>query len=462
VFFSKEKCIYITNIPDKKCAFVGERGNMKRFALQTLINWKNKKNRKPMIINGARQVGKTWLMEEFGKNYYKEILNINFERNARIRTLFETDLDPKRLLLGLELEHGHKIDAENTLIIFDEIQAMPQAITSLKYFYEEMPQYHIIAAGSLLGVTLHSGVSFPVGKIDSMQLYPLSFMEFLDALGEGQLAAQLSENNLDMITVFKGKLLEYLKQYMFIGGMPEVVKNFAINKDFLEVRNIQNQILKDYRNDFSKHIPKAIMPKVLLVWDAIPVQLAKENKKFVYNQVVEKGRAKDFEDAITWLADSGLIYKVHKLTKPYLPISGYVEENIFKLFLLDVGLLSAMSHLDRRILLEGDALFTEFKGSIAEQYVMQELKSIGDVELSYWGNDTGNAEVDFVLQCESRVIPVEVKSGTNLKAKSLKIFMDKYNPKYAVRTSPADYKQSDNLYDIPLYMIENIKAFCKS
>ena len=438
------------------------RCDMKRLALQTLVDWKNKKNRKPLIINGARQVGKTWLMEEFGKNYYTEVLNINFEKNTRIRTLFEADLDPKRLMLGLEVEHGHKIDAENTLIIFDEIQAMPQAITSLKYFYEEIPQYHIIAAGSLLGVTLHSGVSYPVGKVDSMELYPLNFTEFLCALGEEQLAIQISENNLDMIAVFKDKLLDYLKQYMFIGGMPEVVKNFAKNKDFQEVRNIQNQILKDYRNDFSKHIPKTILPKVLLVWDAVPAQLSKENKKFIYNQVIEKGRAKDFEDAITWLNDSGLIYKVHRLSKPYLPITGYIEENIFKLFLLDVGLLSAKSKLDLRLLLEGDALFTEFKGAIAEQYVLQELKSIRDVELSYWGNDTGSAEVDFVLQCASKVIPVEVKSGTNLKAKSLKTYMDKYSPTYAVRTSLADYKQTDNLYDIPLYMIENIQSFCSN
>lgn len=255
-------------------------------------------------------------------------------------------------------------------------------------------------------------------KLIVWNYYPLNFTEFLCALGEEQLAFQISENNLDMIAVFKDKLLDYLKQYMFIGGMPEVVKNFAKNKDFQEVRNIQNQILKDYRNDFSKHIPKTILPKVLLVWDAIPAQLSKENKKFIYNQVIEKGRAKDFEDAITWLNDSGLIYKVHRLSKPYLPITGYIEENIFKLFLLDVGLLSAKSKLDLRLLLEGDALFTEFKGAIAEQYVLQELKSIRDVELSYWGNDTGSAEVDFVLQCASKVIPVEVKSGTNLKAKA--------------------------------------------
>ena len=433
---------------------------MKRFALQTLVDWKNKNNRKPMIINGARQVGKTWLMNEFGKHYYKEILNINFERNTRIHNLFEVDLDPNRLLLGLELELGHKIDASNTLIIFDEIQAQPRAIIALKYFYEEMPQYHILAAGSLLGVTLHSGVSFPVGKVDSMELYPLNFMEFLSALGEDLLVEQIQNNNLEILSPFKDKLLNYLKQYMYIGGMPEVVSGFVKNKDFQEVRDIQEQILKDYRNDFSKHIPKQTLPKVLSIWNAIPTQLSKENKKFIYNQVVEKGRAKDFEDAITWLVDSGLIHKVKRLSKPYLPITGYLEDNIFKLFLLDVGLLSAMSKLDRRILLEGDDLFTEFKGAITEQYVMQELATIDGVELSYWGNDSGNAEVDFVIQCNSQVIPVEVKSGINLKAKSLKTYMDKYSPQYAVRTSQADYKKTDSLYDIPLYMIENIKTFC--
>ncbi|MBE6453084.1 MAG: ATP-binding protein [Alphaproteobacteria bacterium] len=433
---------------------------MKRFALQDLIIWKNKKNRKPLIVNGARQVGKTWLLQEFGKNQYKEVLYINFERNKRMQNLFKQDLNPNRILLGLELEHGHKIDVENTLIIFDEIQTTPQAITSLKYFFEETPQYHIVAAGSLLGVTLHSGVSFPVGKVDRLNLYPLNFYEYLDALGQENLVELLKSQNFEMIRVFKDTLLDYLKQYMYIGGMPEVVVSFIRNKDFHEVRQVQNHILLDYSNDFSKHIPKETLPKVLSVWNSIPAQLAKENKKFFYNNVAINGRAKDFEDAITWLIDSGLIYKVNRLTKPFLPIKGYQENNIFKLFMLDVGLLSAMSKLDRRILLEGDNLFTEFKGSITEQYVLQELMSLSDIEVSYWGNDSGQAEVDFVVQCESNVFPVESKAGTNLKAKSLKVYMDKYNPKFAIRTSQADYKKTDTLYDIPLYMMENIKLFC--
>ena len=433
---------------------------MKRFALQDLIIWKNKINRKPLIVNGARQVGKTWLLQEFGKTHYKEVLYINFERNTRIQKLFDQDLDPNRLLLGLELEYGHKIDALNTLIIFDEIQTTPKAITSLKYFYEEMPQYHIVAAGSLLGVTLHSGISFPVGKVDRLNLYPLNFYEYLDALGQEKLVELLRSQNFEMISVYKDTLLDYLKQFMYIGGMPEVVSAFIKNKDFSEVRQIQEHILVDYSNDFSKHIPQDTLPKVMSVWNSIPAQLAKENKKFMYSNIVANGRAKDFEDAITWLIDSGLIYKINRLAKPFLPIKGYQESNIFKLFLLDVGLLSAMSKLDRRILLDGDELFTEFKGAITEQYVLQELMSLNDLEISYWGNDSGQAEVDFVVQFESNVFPVESKAGMNLKAKSLKVYIDKYNPKLAIRTSQADYKKTNNLYDIPLYMLENIKSFC--
>ncbi len=433
---------------------------MKRFAIQELINWKNRKNHKPLIINGARQVGKTWLMKEFANLYYKEVLYINFERNTQMANLFDADLNTDRILLGLEIEMGHKINAADTLIIFDEIQAQPKAITALKYFYEELPQYNIVAAGSLLGVTLHSGISFPVGKVESMELYPLNFSEFLTAIGKEQLAEQIKQKNFDILSTFKVELLNYLKQYMYIGGMPEVVYAFSQNKDFVEVRKIQEQILKDYANDFSKHIPQNILTKVISVWKSIPVQLSKENKKFTYNKIAENARAKDFEDAITWLVNSGLIYKVSRLKKPYLPISGYTEENIFKLFLLDIGLLSAMSHLDKKLLLEGDALFTEFKGAITEQFVLQELVSFSNIDIAYWGNDTGSAEVDFVLQCGSLIIPVEVKSGTNLKAKSLKTYMDKFNPQYAVRTSPADYKQTANLYDIPLYMIESINLFC--
>ena len=429
---------------------------MKRFALQNLINWKNKNNRKPMLIHGARQVGKTWLMNEFGKSNYKSVVYINFERNQRMKDLFNGDLDPSRLITGLEIESGNKIVPEETLLIFDEIQDCKKAITSLKYFYEEKPEYHIVSAGSLLGVALHSGVSYPVGKVDTMTLYPLNFCEFLNALGNEKLSELIFKNDYKLISVFKDKLTELLKQYMYIGGMPEVVANFASNQDFKEVRAVQKQILDDYKQDFSKHISSNILPKLMLVWDSIPAQLAKENKKFIYNQVQENSRAKDFENAIMWLKDSGLIYKVHRISKPSLPIKSYFEENIFKMFLLDVGLLSAMSSLDVKVLLEGDKVFSEFKGAIAEQFVLQELSSLSDIEISYWGNDTGVAEVDFVIQKDSHIIPIEVKATTNLKAKSLKVYMEKYSPKYAVRTSLADYKKTDNLFDIPLFMIEGI------
>lgn len=433
---------------------------MKRLALEHLADWKSKENRKPLLIHGARQVGKTWLMKEFGETSYQNMVYFNFERNKRVRDLFEIDLDPNRLLLGLEIEAGQKITPKNTLIIFDEIQACPQAITSLKYFYEEKPEYSIIAAGSLLGVAIHQGVSYPVGKVDTMTLYPLTFGEFLDAMGEEKLYDLTASNQFDLIKAFKDKLIDYLKQYLYIGGMPEVVKSFVKNKDFVEVRKIQKQILDDYQNDFSKHVPEDVLPKLRMVWDSIPGQLSKENKKFIYNQLMEKARAKDFENAITWLQNSGLIYKIGRVSKPALPIKSYVDMSIFKLFLVDVGLLSAMSALDARVLLEGDALFTEFKGAITEQYVLQELKAVPNMEISYWSNDAGNAEVDFVVQCNSLILPVEAKATTNLKAKSLKVYMEKFKPAFAVRTSMADYNQTGSLHDIPLFMIESMARIC--
>lgn len=435
---------------------------MKRLALQYLIEWKDKKNRKPLLIHGARQVGKTWLMEKFGETCYKSTVYFNFEKNKRIRDLFEIDLAPNRLLLGLEVEAKGKIHPQDTLIIFDEIQACPQAITSLKYFYEDKPEYSIVAAGSLLGIALHQGVSYPVGKVDSMTLYPLNFTEYLHAIGEEKLCSLIQNKQYDLIKVFKDKLTGYLKQYFFIGGMPEVVYNFVQNKDFQEVRHLQKQILNAYQNDFSKHVPTAILPKLLLIWNSIPQQLSKENRKFIYNQVVSNGRAKDFEDAIAWLQNSGLIYKIGRTNKPSLPLRSYVDIRIFKMFLLDIGLLSAMSALDVRVILEGDRLFTEFKGALTEQYVCQELQNISNLEMSYWGNDSGNAEVDFVVQCNSFIVPVEAKAAMNLKAKSLKTYIDKFNPPFAIRTSLADYNQTANLYDVPLFMIGNITEICQN
>ncbi len=427
---------------------------MKRFAIKKLIDWKNKKNRKPLILHGARQVGKTWLMQEFGKKEFKQVVYINFERNKRVHPLFEKDFNPAGIIFGLEAEFNLKITPRDTLIIFDEIQALPPAITSLKYFYEEMPELNIICAGSLLGVALHSGVSYPVGKVETMSLYPLNFKEFLYALNEERLAELIEKKDFEMIKIFKDKLIDYVKQYMFIGGMPEVVASFVKNKDITEVRSLQKEIIDAYKKDFSKHIPKELLSKVMLVWNAVSPQLSKENKKFTYKEVLANSRAKDFEDAISWLTESGLVYKVQRVSKPALPLSGYLKENIFKLFFLDTGLLCAISGLEPKVIIDGDKLFTEFKGALAEQYILQQLKTVDDMEIAYWANDNTNvAEIDFLIQYKGEIIPVEVKASTNLKAKSLKSYITKFFPNYAVRFSQADYKQTENIYDIPFFMV---------
>lgn len=426
---------------------------MKRLILQRLCDWKQKTFKKPLLIYGARQVGKSWIMEEFGKTCFKDYVHINFEKNDRICSLFNNSLDPKVILQGLEIETHKKISSE-TLIVFDEIQACPQAITSLKYFCEDLPAYSVIGAGSLLGVALHEGISFPVGKIDVLHMYPMTFLEFLDAIGENGLVEILNTRKFDLIRVFKEKLIEYIKSYLYIGGMPEVVASYVTNRDFQKVRQLQKRILSGYKSDFSHHIPKEILDKVNKLWESIPVQLAKENKKFVYKEVASKtSRSKDYEAAIQWLKDSGLIYQVLRIKKPALPISGYIEENIFKLFMLDVGLLTAKTNLDVRILLEGANIFTEFKGAMTEQFVLQELMANEDIEIGYWANKNGNAEVDFIIQICSKLIPVEVKAGENLRSRSLFFYNEKYSPELCIRTSLADYKKTENLYDIPLYMI---------
>ena len=344
---------------------------MYRFAMETLFRWKNKKNRKPLIIEGARQVGKTWLMKEFGTQAYEDTVYINFDSNSQMASLFAADLNVERLIMGLELYAGHKINSENTLLIFDEVQEVPRALSSLKYFYENAPQYHIVCAGSLLGIALHSGTSFPVGKVDFLKLYPLSFREFLTATGKEQFAELLAGQDYPMITSFKSTYIDALKQYYFVGGMPEAVQSFSIEKDFNEVRDIQKRILAAYEQDFSKHAPNEIVPKIRMVWNSIPSQLAKENKKFIYGLVREGARAKDYETAILWLSDCGLVHKVSRVNAPGIPLKAYEDLKAFKLFLVDVGLLSCMVGLRQRTLLDGNDAFTEFKGALTEQYVMQ-------------------------------------------------------------------------------------------
>ena len=427
---------------------------MKRKLLENLVEWKNRKAHKPLILEGARQVGKTWLMQEFGNTQYKKVAYINFDRNLKMRETFETDLDTKRLITAIGLDAEFKITPEDTLIIFDEIQECPRAITSLKYFNEDAPEYDIIAAGSLLGVAHHTGTGFPVGKVEFLRLYPLSFTEFLDAMGKEQYVELIEKQDFEMIKIFSNKFEDLLKQYCYIGGMPEVVQNFVNNGDFNQVRTIQKRILSAYERDFSKHIPANTVEKARMLWNSIPTQLAKENKKFIYNAIKKGARSKEFETELTWLRNNGLIYQVHKITKPGLPIGAYADLDAFKLFVLDVGLLGALSGLEAKTILGKYEIFQEFKGAIAEQYVLQQFKTIDDMPIYYWTNETSRSEVDFVIQRESKVIPVEVKAATNLKARSLKIYMEQFKPELAIRTSLADYKKTENLVDIPLYAIE--------
>lgn len=429
---------------------------MYRIAIEKLKRWKESKNRKPLIIEGARQVGKTWLMKEFGKLYYSDTVYINFDSNSTMKELFDSDLNVERIILGLELYTGKKIDFNNTLLIFDEIQEVPKALSSLKYFCENAPEYHIVCAGSLLGIALHQGTSFPVGKVDFLKLYPLSFKEFLIATGNERFADLLDKQDYQMITSFKQKYIDALKTYYFVGGMPEVVQNFVLNKDYNEVRSIQKRIFLAYEQDFSKHAPNEIVPKIRMLWNNIPSQLVKENKKFIYGLVREGARAKDYETAIMWLSDCGLVHKVSRINAPNNPLKVYEDLKSFKLFVVDIGLLSCMVGLHQQVLLEKNDLFVEFKGALTEQYVCQQLKTIEDLGIYYYTNDRGSCEIDFIIDTGKQIIPVEVKAEINLKAKSLKTYQEKFTPKLSIRTAMTDFKKKETLINLPLYSIENI------
>lgn len=434
---------------------------MYRDALEKLYAWKKSDRRKPLILEGARQVGKTWLMKEFGKLAYAETVYINFDSNPGMAELFSAELNPKRLLMGLELYTGQKIDPNDTLLVFDEIQEVPRALSALKYFYEDAPEYHIICAGSLLGIALHEGTSFPVGKVDFLRLSPLSFGEFLRATGKERFADLLEERDYSLITSFKQIYIDALKQYYFVGGMPEAVLTFAEKEDFNEVRAVQKRILSAYEQDFSKHAPNDIVPRIRMVWNSIPAQLAKENKKFLYGLVREGARAKEYETAIMWLSDCGLIHKVSRVNAPGIPLKAYEDLKAFKLFLLDVGLLGCIAGISPRTLLDGAALFVEFKGALTEQYVCQQLKTNDDLGVYYYTNDRGSCEIDFVVDVDGEAVPVEVKAETNLKAKSLRTYRERFSPGYAIRASMADYKKEDGLVNVPLYAIGIIAELLK-
>lgn len=420
--------------------------------MQQLYDWKEKTTRKPLIVRGARQVGKTWLMKEFASSAYRQFAYINFEDNEVMKDVFQKDFDVERILMAIQLVTGIVVDTE-TLIIFDEIQEAPRGLTALKYFQEKAPQYHVVAAGSLLGIAMHSNDSFPVGKVDFMDLYPLSFSEFLEAVGQEAFARLLAKKDWGLIAAFRSKLIDLLKQYYYVGGMPEVVNAFINHKDYAEVRQLQQTILDSYDRDFSKHAPIAEVPRIRMIWRSVPAQLAKENKKFIYGVVKEGARAKDFELAIEWLIDAGLIYKVSRVKKAGIPLSAYEDFSAFKLFLLDTGLMGAMSGLPPQALLEGNVLFSDYKGAITEQYVLQQLKSVKGLSIYYWSSDTSRGELDFLLQKDVSVIPVEVKAEENLQSKSLRFFVEKNAGLHGVRFSMSDYREQEWMINYPLYSV---------
>ena len=429
---------------------------MYRSAINALLQWKNKDNRKPLIIMGARQVGKTWLMKEFGRTNYDKVAYISFYNNKRMDEVFQNDFDVKRIIMNLNIEAGVTITPGDTLIILDEIQDSPKVLESLKYFCEEAPQYHVIAAGSLLGVTIHEGVSYPVGKVDLLDLYPLNFREFLYAMEEQGLADALETKDYTLIDNFSDKYLFWLKNYYYTGGMPAVVDAFRMHRDYAEVRQIQNDIVRQYEGDFGKHIDTHTLPRIRLVWDSVPMQLAKENKKFFFGQIKKGARSSEYELAIQWLVDCGLVYKVNRVNEPNMPLKAYKSMNAYKLFLLDVGLLGALSELEAESILDGNDIFVEFKGALTEQYVLQQLISDTRYTPYYFGTEKATFEQDFLVQRGKDIVPIEVKAGDNIRSQSLKAYCDKYHPNKAVRFSTLKYIDQGWMENIPLYAVCNL------
>ncbi len=443
---------------------------MKRRLEQDLKKWKDSPMRKPLLLLGARQVGKTWLMRHFGDENYKDVVYIRFDRNERMRRIFETsNYDMKELLLLMQAETNINIKPGDTLIILDEIQDCPAALTSLKYFCEDLPDYHVMAAGSLLGVKQHHGTGFPVGKVNTMTLYPLTFREFMTALEHPHDIDFIELQKWESVKLISDRLTHLLKLYCYIGGMPEVVNTYLQTKDFSAVRSAQNEILSNYANDFSKHVPAMLAAKLSLLWESIPHQLAKENKRFIYKEVGSKMRARDLESAMDWLFRAGLVYRVDRINEPSLPIGAY-RDGAFKLYFLDVGLLGAKCELEVSTILEKSAIFKEFKGALTEQFVQQELRAESQISPHYWQSDTFRAEVDFVIQTSMNVVPIEVKAEHNTKAKSLLNYCRKYKPVLAVRISMNDFSEnnletsettSTTLLDIPLYATFMLLPICR-
>ena len=429
---------------------------MQRKLMDRLVEWKGSERRKPLIVNGARQVGKTWILKEFGRLHFESVAYVSLDKDERARRFFEPDLDPRRIVSSLSLYLDMDIDPGRTLVVLDEIQSCPAAITSLKYFCEDAQEYHVAAAGSLLGISATHGTGFPVGKVSTLNLFPLSFTEFLCATGSGRYAELVERGDHAMMGTFSDKLKELLRTYYIVGGMPEAVNAYIDTADVRDARRVQAQILTDYTSDFAKHVPANLLARTMLAWDSIPKHLSKENKKFVFGQVRKGARAADFEESLRWLEQAGLVTKVPRVSKPGMPLKAYRDQNAFKVFMLDIGLLGAMSGLSPAAMVDGSSIFTEFKGALTEQYVCQQLVSDCGLVPFYWSAENSSGEIDFLVQAGSSVYPIEVKAEENLRAKSLRAFNERYEGMSPHRFSMSGFRDQGWMRNIPLYAIGNV------
>ena len=424
---------------------------MEREAYKKLVQWKRDKHRKPLILNGARQVGKTWLLKTFGVSEYKKTAYVNCEKNKIMKDLFQQDYNMERIIRVISALAEVDIEPENTLIILDEIQSIPDGLASLKYFCEDAPQYHIAVAGSLLGIALHERTSFPVGKIDMIRIFPMNFEEFVLAMGQTNMLNILRQRDYSSMKSLEPQFRDMLRQYYFVGGMPAVVSAYSNGEGPNKIRSIQEQILFDYSKDFSKHAPAREVPRISMIWQAIPPQLAKDNKKFIYGAVKKGARANEFEIAIQWLIDMGLIYKVNRIKKPAIPLKFYEDFSAFKLFMLDCGLMGAISETPAGLILSGSSIFEECKGAFTELYVLQQMMSIDSLSVYYYSADDSRSEIDFIVQKGDRIIPIEVKAEENLKAKSLKQYIINNPDLKGMRFSMSPYRDQEWMENIPLY-----------
>lgn len=423
---------------------------MRRSIYEKLQEWKRKANRKPLILNGARQVGKTYILRQFAENEYKKLAYFSLDRDKKVVEVFEKGGSTADMLMALSAISRVDITPSDTLVVLDEIQDCPKALEALKFFCEDAPDIHVAVAGSLLGLSLHGGVSYPVGKVDELRLYPMTFFEFLDAMGKEQLLGVLHAANWTVINLLSSEFISLLRQYYYVGGMPAAVLAFVEKEGLQDVRRIQKQIINDYRRDFSKHAPAREVPRINLVWDSIPTQLAKENKKFIFGALKKSARASEFEMAIQWLMDAGLVYRVPRVNKPSLPLKFYEDQNAFKLFMLDVGLMGAMVEASAESMLVGDNVFSEYKGAFTELYVFSQLKAM-EIPLYYHSVSSSTIEIDFIMQWQDRVVPIEVKAEVNVKAKSLRTFISHNPTLHALRFSMMPYERQEWMTNIPLY-----------